>query len=91
MSDDHSKDLNTGEAKIGRFLLRMALAVAWAGVAWGVYFNSEQFEISDTMRILLAGVASVMAVISFIQALGNYGPENQASTENTSEKDDSDG
>ncbi len=90
MSEDKS-NLQSGEAKMGRFILRMALVVAWGFAAWIVYFNSEQFEISDTMRILLAGFASVMAVISFIQALGNYGPENQASTENTSEKDDSDG
>ncbi len=75
MNGDPSKILESGEAKIGRFLLRMALAVAWGVAAWIVFTRAESLDISYTMKVVLAGFASVMAIVSFVQALGNYGPE----------------
>ncbi|MFC7291947.1 hypothetical protein [Hirschia litorea] len=77
MSDDPSKLLESGEAKIGRFLLRMALAVAWGVAAYIVFTRAESLDISYTMKIILAGFATVMAIVSFVQALGNYGPDQK--------------
>lgn len=80
--NEASRPLETGEAKIGRFLLRMALAVAWGVAAWIVFTRAESLDISYTMKVVLAGFAIVMAIVSFVQALGNYGPEGQMKKQN---------
>lgn len=77
MPDDELKNLDTGEAKVGRFMLRMALVVGWSVAAWLVYTRAEELDVSYTMKTILAGFAAVMALVSLVQALGNYGPEEQ--------------
>lgn len=62
------RDLNTGEARLGRLLLRLALAFAWASVAWIVYTKGEQFNISPTMQYAISGFAGIMTIISGLQA-----------------------
>ncbi len=76
MTDQQSDNLQSGEAKIGRFVFRMTVALAWFAAAVAVYTSAEKFDISYTMKVIIAGFAAVMALVSFVQALGNYGPED---------------
>ncbi len=86
MSDDELKNLDTGEAKIGRFVFRMALAFGWGAAAWLVYTRAEELDISYTMKVILAGFAAVMTLVSFVQALGNYGPEDEETSDSANDE-----
>ncbi|MBB35558.1 MAG: hypothetical protein CME88_09025 [Hirschia sp.] len=58
-----------GEAKVGRFFLRLAAAAAWFLVFWLVRFRTLELDISDLMRSIIAIFALIMGVLTLFWAV----------------------
>lgn len=58
-----------GEAKVGRFLMRLAAAAAWFLVFWLVRFRTVGLDISDVMRTVIAVFALLMGVLTLFWAM----------------------
>jgi hypothetical protein len=80
MTDD--KELQTGEAKAGRFFVRIAVVLGWAIAGYLLYTQRGKTEASPIMLDLIIGFCGVMAVVSVIQAMGGYGQTHANDDEN---------
>lgn len=68
------------EAKVGRFILRVAAATAWFIVFWLVRFRTVNLDISDIMRTIIAIFALLMGILTLYWAMFSRDGANSQKT-----------